>query len=180
MMHLNRLLTRRQIVELNDLSPEDEMAIFSLLRPLQGMGEAAKYLESQVDRVIEVVRLGGAVERIGTCEAPSSAASQHEDRPPPDPRRCVQEPEHHQKEEGMGHITQPSWAETVHCEEPKPVAAPVELLLVDEKGAGLMLGVSRRTVFDLNKQGALRSKQIGKRKLYLVADLRAFASGEAV
>jgi hypothetical protein len=80
----------------------------------------------------------------------------------------------------MGHITQPSWAETVHSEESKPVAVPVEPLLVDEKGAGLMLGVSRRTVFDLNKQGTLRSKNIGKRKLYLVADLRAFASGEAV
>jgi excisionase family DNA binding protein len=56
MMHLNRLLTRRQIVELNDLTHEEESAVFSLLRPLLGMGEAAKFLESQADRGIEVMR----------------------------------------------------------------------------------------------------------------------------
>jgi excisionase family DNA binding protein len=96
MMHLNRLLTRRQIVELNDLTHEEESAVFSLLKPFQGEGESV-FLEIQADRVIEVVRLGGAFERIGTCEAPGSAAAQHEDRPPPDPRRCVQRPEHHQR-----------------------------------------------------------------------------------
>ncbi len=178
MLRLNRLLTRKQIVELNELSLEEESGVFALLTPLNGNGDAAGFLESQADRVIEVVRLGAAGQRNGTVGASGVSGTRLEDRPSSRPKRCVLEQEHHEKEEGMGHITQPSWAETVRSEEPKPVAAPVEPLLVDEKGAGLMLGVSRRTIFDLNKQGALRSKQIGKRKLYLVADLRAFASGE--
>ena len=78
----------------------------------------------------------------------------------------------------MSSGTQSTWSETVDRQAPKPVAASVEPLLVNEHEAGVMLGVSRRKVFDLNKQGALRSKNIGNRKLYSVADLRTFANGE--
>ena len=56
MMHLNRLLTRRQIVKFNDLTHEEEGAVFSLLQPLQGAGEGATCLESLADRFIEEVR----------------------------------------------------------------------------------------------------------------------------
>ena len=72
-----------------------------------------------------------------------------------------------------------SWAATVE----KPVApAPAiqyEALLVSEKDAAKMLGVSRRTVFHLNKQGLLTARKIGKRKLYCTSGLKKFAAGEA-
>ena len=70
-----------------------------------------------------------------------------------------------------------SWASTVEKTDPEGVI-PVEPILVNEKTAATMLGVSRRTVFDLNKQGVLTCKQIGKLKRYAVADLHAFAEGK--
>jgi len=156
MMHLNRLLTRHKIVELNDLSPEDEMAIFALLRPLQGMGEAAKYLESQVDRGIEVVRLGGAVERIGTREAPGSAASQHEDRPPPDPRRCVQEPEHYQKEDG------------------EPMPAILDTPLMNTRDAARYLGISGRQLQYEVSRGRITVVRLNRNLRFTERSLRSF------
>jgi excisionase family DNA binding protein len=50
-------------------------------------------------------------------------------------------------------------------------------LLVDEKTAAELLGVSKRTVFELNEAGELSCKRIGSRKLYSVARLREFADG---
>ena len=59
-------------------------------------------------------------------------------------------------------------------------SSAVKPLLVDEKTAARMLGVSRRTVFDLNDSGTLRATRIGARKLYSVDAIERFARGEVV
>jgi hypothetical protein len=69
------------------------------------------------------------------------------------------------------------WAETVAGGEEAPCMIPLEPLLVDERQAAQILGVSRRKVFDLNEAGELPCKRIGSRKLYSVARLREFAEG---
>jgi predicted DNA-binding transcriptional regulator AlpA len=43
-------------VELNELTTAEESAVFSILKPLQGAGETARYLESEADAAIEEVR----------------------------------------------------------------------------------------------------------------------------
>jgi hypothetical protein len=50
----------------------------------------------------------------------------------------------------------------------------IEPLLVPEKVAAGMLGVSPRTVWQLGKEGKLTVGRIGRRKNYLVSSLRAF------
>lgn len=69
------------------------------------------------------------------------------------------------------------WAKSV--EKPKELGAPVavEPLLVPEVTAGKMLGVSARTAWELADRGELRVRRIGRRKLYLVSSLKAFAEG---
>lgn len=72
-----------------------------------------------------------------------------------------------------------SWAATVEKPVAPALAIQYEALLVSEKDAAKMLGVSRRTVFHLNKQGLLTARKIGKRKLYCTSGLKKFAAGEA-
>lgn len=72
-----------------------------------------------------------------------------------------------------------SWAATVE----KPAASSSEplqqeILLVNEKVAAQMLGLSRRKVFDLHASGVLSAQKIGRRKLYSVSSLKKFAEGE--
>jgi excisionase family DNA binding protein len=55
-MFMNRWLLRQEIIDLNELSPEEERAVFSILKPYQGEGERARFLESDADAAIEEVR----------------------------------------------------------------------------------------------------------------------------
>jgi hypothetical protein len=69
------------------------------------------------------------------------------------------------------------WAESVEKpKEPKPLLA-VEPLLVSEETASEMLGISPRSVWELGDTGVLQVKRYGRRKLYLVKSLKAFAEG---
>jgi predicted DNA-binding transcriptional regulator AlpA len=52
----NRFLRRCQIIELNQLDSDEEAAVFTILKPLQGEGDTARYLESEADAAIEQVR----------------------------------------------------------------------------------------------------------------------------
>ena len=70
-----------------------------------------------------------------------------------------------------------NWADTVAEKKEESHKIPLEPLLVDEKEAAGMLGVSRRTVFDLNKAGCLPAVWLGRRKKYSVKMLREFADG---
>jgi hypothetical protein len=74
------------------------------------------------------------------------------------------------------------WAKSVQPAVASDAKAPaLEPLLVSEETAAGMLGVSERTVWQLGDQGDLRVKRIGRRKLYLVDSLKAFAeSGKGV
>jgi len=59
-----------------------------------------------------------------------------------------------------------------------PNAAAIQPILVDEKTAAAMLGVSPRTLFDLNDRGDVPARQMPAapgRKLYHVDDLLRFA-----
>ena len=61
-----------------------------------------------------------------------------------------------------------------------PAAPPIQPILVDEKTAAAMLGVSPRTLLGLNKRGDVSAREIpaaSNRKLYHVDDLRRFADG---
>jgi hypothetical protein len=66
-------------------------------------------------------------------------------------------------------------------DKPKPknasrkIALLLEPVLLDRKRAALSLGVSIRTLDGLVKDGALRSVQLGGRRMFRPADLRAFA-----
>jgi hypothetical protein len=70
-----------------------------------------------------------------------------------------------------------AWAASVAEPEEPSLVATLPPLLVSEKTAGELLGVSRRQVFELNKAGLLPCVMIGCRKLYSVARLREFADG---
>jgi len=74
--------------------------------------------------------------------------------------------------------TAEAWAASVA--EPKETSPVIQLspLLVDEKTAAELLGVSKRMVYELNESGDLPCKRIGSRKLYSVTRLRKFADGE--
>ena len=152
-MAFNRFLSRQQVIESYQIPERIEGEIFAVLRPVFGSGEDARYLESHVSQ--ELHRYGQRKLRLRSC---GSEFSQEED---------IQ----------MASSRESSWASTVEKTDPEGVI-PVEPILVNEKTAASMLGVSRRTVFDLNKQGVLTCKQIGKLKRYAVADLRAFAEGK--
>ena len=65
------------------------------------------------------------------------------------------------------------WAESVKRKEEKQ--SSVEPLLVPEKVAAAMLGVSARTVWELGKAGELATRKIGRRKNYLVSSLKSYA-----
>ncbi len=152
-MAFNRFLTREQVIEEYQIPRNIEGEIFTVLRPVFGSGEDARYLESHVDRDLNTYGDRKLRLRIGNAEF--------------------------SREEDNKMITrrESSWASTVEKDE-QDGAVTAEVLLVNEKTAAQMLGVSKRTVFDLHKQGFLKTKQIGKLKRYVVAGLRAFAEGK--
>ena len=67
------------------------------------------------------------------------------------------------------------WSKSVEKVKEKDIPLAIEPLLVSEKTASTMLGVSPRTTWELGEMGRLRVKRIGRRKLYLVDSLKAFA-----
>ena len=152
MMMFNRVLTREQVVEKCSIPPHLIEEVFAVLKPISGHGASALYLETIVDRQLD--KYFGQTIRLREERAwfPSY------------------------KEESMNQ----TWADTVagQNEEVGASLAPLEPLLVDEEQAGMLLGVSRRLIFDLNKQGFLTSKMVGSRKMYSVKKLREFAEGE--
>ena len=70
------------------------------------------------------------------------------------------------------------WAKSVEKAKQVDVPPSVEPLLVSEKTASMMLGVSPRKVWDLGESKVLRVKRVGRRKLYRVDSLKAFANEE--
>ncbi|HLP84596.1 MAG TPA: helix-turn-helix domain-containing protein [Phycisphaerales bacterium] len=62
----------------------------------------------------------------------------------------------------------------MHGENGKDRKPAPEPLLVSERAAGVALGVSARSVFNLLARGDLTAVRIGKRKLVTVASIRAF------
>ncbi len=148
-MFFNRVLTKQQVVEEYRIPAGLVGELFAVLKPISGHGEAAVYLESLIDEALHKYFGRGYRPAIGKEESTDG------------------------KEAKMNL----SWARTVEKDEPEDVIV-AELLLVNEKTAAQMLGVSKRTIFDLNKKGVLACKQIGKLKRYAVADLRAFAEGK--
>jgi hypothetical protein len=69
------------------------------------------------------------------------------------------------------------WTMSVTKEAKGPEITVVEPFLVNEKTASTMLGVSPRTIWELERKDELRVKRIGRRKLYLVSSLKAYAEG---
>ena len=55
-MFMNRFLWRCEIIELNQLNPDEEAAVFAILKPLRGEGSSVRFLESDADAVIGQVR----------------------------------------------------------------------------------------------------------------------------
>ena len=145
-MFMNRWLKRKEIVEVNELTKEEEKRVFERLVPLDG--SLGRYLEDDVDRVIGEVRRGV--------------------RPPISDRLSVLE-----KEAGMS--MGDAWAASVSRVDKAGVLEPLTPLLVNESEAAKILAVSRRTVFDLEKRGMLTSVRIGSLKRYALATLKAFA-----
>ncbi len=67
------------------------------------------------------------------------------------------------------------WSKSVERPKEAEVSLAVEPFLVNEDLASQMLGISPRMVWDLGEQGYLRVKRVGRRKLYLVSSLKAYA-----
>jgi hypothetical protein len=65
------------------------------------------------------------------------------------------------------------WADSVKRTEEPQLA--IEPLLVPERVAAAMLGVSPRTMWKLGKSGAVAFKRIGGRKNYLMSSLKMYA-----
>lgn len=145
-MFMNRWLTRKEIVEVNGLTRDEEERVFERLVPLDG--SLGRYLESDVDQAIGVVRRGV---RPRFPEGLSVLG----------------------KEAGMS--MGDAWAASVSRAEEAEVLDPLPPLLVNEREAAKILAVSRRTVFDLEKRGMLTSVRIGSSKRYALATLKAFA-----
>lgn len=68
-----------------------------------------------------------------------------------------------------------SWAKSVEHRAESVVPEYVEALLVSEETASAMLGISPRFVWRLAQEGILRTRRIGRRKLYVVSSLKAYA-----
>lgn len=76
----------------------------------------------------------------------------------------------------VGKTKSEMWTQSVAVQRvEEPVVAINDVLMVSEAKAAKLLGVSRRTVFALNKQGVLSARRVGKRKLYSVESLKNFA-----
>jgi len=127
-----------------------EAEVFAVLKPFTGHGASAMYLESIVDRQLDRY-FSLKVRPLGVNIWSSS---------------------------DMEKVMKQSWADTVKNEADALVPAPLEPLLVDEEQAGMLLGVSRRKIFELNKQGIVPCRMVGSRKMYSVKKLREFADGE--
>jgi excisionase family DNA binding protein len=153
MFFMNRRLVKQELIDLNELSPEEAALVFAILKPLQGEGDQALFLESDADALIAQLR---KVRPSDSC--PLSKWIEEDDEV---------------IEQNVGDRN--SWAASVEPAGGKPFRKPPPLLLVDEEQAARMLGVSRRTIFDLNKQGTLPSVMVGSRKKYSVKMLRGFA-----
>lgn len=73
------------------------------------------------------------------------------------------------------------WAKSVERPKEPEVPLAVDPFLVSEERAAQMLGISPRMVWELGDKGELRTRRVGRRKLYLVSSLKAFAeSGSGV
>jgi len=55
-MFMNRLLFKEEIIEGNELSLVEQAQVFSVLKPLEGRGKKARFLECDADHVIGDVR----------------------------------------------------------------------------------------------------------------------------
>lgn len=150
MMGFNIFMTRQMVLEKYGIPPELEPEIFAMLKPVGGSGANAQYLESRVDQQLE--KYFANKERLQGRDAWF----------------------YPKEEANMAH----TWADTVAEDEEGAKLVPLEPLLVDEEQAAQLLGVSRRMIFDLNKQGFLPSRMVGGRKKYSVKKLREFAEGE--
>lgn len=157
-MFMNRWLSRAEIVELNNLDADEESLVFARLGVHRKSGAVDCFLEQDADRVIGLVR-----------RRPPQA-----DRP----SFCVEAEDVEVIEQAVG--AKNAWAASVDQRIEKPSKKLPAILLVDEKQAAQMLGVSRRMIFDLNKQGTLPSVKVGARKKYSVKMLRSFADGGEV
>jgi excisionase family DNA binding protein len=154
---LNRWLYRHELIEQNQLDSQEQVAVFAVLKPFQVEGGEERFLESEADSVIGLVRSG---------------------RPHGIRSLSVEAEDVQVNDQESSHRN--AWAVSVDRTCEKPFRKSPTLLLVDEEQAAQMLGVSRRTIFDLNKQGTLPSVMVGSRKKYSVKMLRAFADGEVV
>jgi hypothetical protein len=148
-MAFNRFLTREQVIENCNIPPHLIEEVFAVLKPISGHGASSLYLETIVDRQLD--KYFGQTIRL-RAEDPWFPSY---------------------KEEAMNQ----TWADTVAGDEEAISEMPLERLLVDEREAAQMLGVSRRKIFELNKLGVLSSRLVGSRKLYSVKKLREFAEG---
>lgn len=148
LMTFNRFWTREQVIENCNIPPHLIEEVFAVLKPISGHGASALYLETIVDRQLDKHFWQTIRLRAEDPWFPSY------------------------KEDSMNH----TWADTVADEETLN-EMPLERLLVDEREAARMLGVSRRKLFDLNRLGILSSRLVGSRKLYSVKKLREFAEG---
>lgn len=62
---------------------------------------------------------------------------------------------------------------------PAPAGPPVDVLLVDERTASRIPGLSARTLFDLQSRGAIPHVKVGLRVLYPVDRLRQWVEGRS-
>lgn len=67
------------------------------------------------------------------------------------------------------------WAKSVEKPKQAGEAVSVQPFLVNEETAARMLGLGTRTVWQLGEDEALQVRRIGRRKLYLVSSLKAYA-----
>ena len=155
-MFMNRWLFRHEVIELNQLTSDEHVVVFAVLKPFLGEAGQERFLESEADRIIEEIRRPRDSNRLsGWIEEDVEVIEQK-----------------------VGDRN--SWAASVDPDGGKPLRKLPPVLLVGEEQAAQMLGVSRRTIFDLNKQGTLPSVMIGSRKKYSVKMLQSFADGGEV
>jgi predicted DNA-binding transcriptional regulator AlpA len=55
-MFMNRWLFRHEVIELNQLTSDEQVVVFAVLKPFFGEGGQERFLESEADRIIEEVR----------------------------------------------------------------------------------------------------------------------------
>lgn len=67
-----------------------------------------------------------------------------------------------------------AWSASVLSPKPTEPEAPLVPLLVNQAVAAKMLMVSKRHVYDLEKEGSIKSMRLGRCKRYSVEMLKAF------